>query len=70
MGISSESAGNVHSLNFSTIQASCPAGESLSAAAMVLAAAGYIAPTVGALIQEAIDVSVILNALRSARDPA
>jgi heavy metal translocating P-type ATPase len=44
-------------------------GLGLSALAMVFAAAGYIAPTVGALIQEAIDVSVILNALRSARDP-
>ncbi|HEX6645527.1 MAG TPA: heavy metal translocating P-type ATPase [Gemmatimonadales bacterium] len=44
-------------------------GLGLSAVAMVLAAAGFIAPTIGALIQEAIDVSVILNALRSARDP-
>ena len=31
---------------------------------MVFAALGWIAPTVGALLQEAIDVAVILNALR------
>ena len=41
-------------------------GLGLSAAAMVAAAAGYVPPTVGALLQEAIDVAVILNALRAA----
>ncbi|MBI1809398.1 MAG: HAD-IC family P-type ATPase [Gemmatimonadetes bacterium] len=41
------------------------AGLGLSAAAMVVASLGYIPPTVGALIQEAIDVAVILNALRA-----
>ena len=41
-------------------------GLGLSGAAMLAAAAGYIPPTVGALLQEAIDVAVILNALRAA----
>ena len=40
-------------------------GLGLSAAAMVVAAFGYIPPTVGALLQEAIDVAVIVNALRA-----
>ena len=44
-------------------------GLGLSGVAMLVAAAGYIPPTVGALLQEAIDVTVILNALRSAREP-
>lgn len=43
------------------------AGLALSGAAMVVAALGYIPPTVGAFIQEAVDVAVILNALRAAR---
>jgi heavy metal translocating P-type ATPase len=43
------------------------AGLGLSALFMVVAAFGYIPPTVGALIQEAIDVGVILNALRTSR---
>jgi heavy metal translocating P-type ATPase len=43
------------------------AGLALSGAAMVVAALGYIPPTVGALLQEAIDVAVIVNALRAAR---
>jgi heavy metal translocating P-type ATPase len=42
-------------------------GLALSAAAMVWAAAGGIAPIAGALMQEAIDVAVILNALRAIR---
>jgi heavy metal translocating P-type ATPase len=41
-------------------------GLGLSGVAMVAAAAGYVPPTVGALLQEAIDVAVILNALRAA----
>jgi P-type E1-E2 ATPase len=41
------------------------AGLGLSAAAMVMAAAGLLAPAAGALLQEAIDVAVILNALRA-----
>lgn len=45
------------------------AGLVLSGTAMVVAAFGFIPPTAGALIQEAIDVAVILNALRAARDP-
>ena len=43
------------------------AGLGLSAAAMCFAALGLIAPTAGALLQEAIDVAVILNALRASR---
>lgn len=40
-------------------------GLALSAVAMVFAACGLIAPTQGALLQEAIDVAVIMNALRA-----
>ncbi|WP_260436049.1 heavy metal translocating P-type ATPase [Burkholderia sp. Bp9143] len=40
------------------------AGMSLSVAAMTIAAAGFLQPIAGALIQEAIDVVVIVNALR------
>jgi len=40
-------------------------GMGLSAAAMVAAAAGYLAPVAGAFLQEGIDVVVILNALRA-----
>jgi len=42
------------------------AGLILSGAAMVVAALGFIPPTVGALLQEGIDVAVIVNALRAA----
>jgi heavy metal translocating P-type ATPase len=42
-------------------------GIGLSAAAMVVAAFGYIPPLAGALLQEGIDVAVILNALRALR---
>jgi P-type E1-E2 ATPase len=41
------------------------AGLGLSGLAMVIAAFGYIPPTLGAILQEAIDVAVILNALRA-----
>ncbi len=41
------------------------AGMCLSVVAMGLAAAGFIAPVDGALLQEAIDIVVILNALRA-----
>jgi heavy metal translocating P-type ATPase len=41
------------------------AGMTLSGIAMVVAAAGWLAPVAGALTQEAIDVAVILNALRA-----
>lgn len=41
------------------------AGMTLSGATMIAAAFGYITPIAGALIQEAIDVAVILNALRT-----
>jgi P-type E1-E2 ATPase len=43
------------------------AGLGLSALAMVIAAFGYIPPTIGAVIQEGIDVAVVLNALRASR---
>jgi soluble P-type ATPase/iron-sulfur cluster repair protein YtfE (RIC family) len=41
------------------------AGMGLSLVAMIFAAAGYITPVVGAVLQEGIDVLVILNALRA-----
>ena len=41
------------------------AGMGLSLAAMLVAAAGHLKPLAGALLQEAIDVAVILNALRA-----
>ncbi len=41
------------------------AGMGLSLAAMLAAAAGYLPPVAGALLQEAIDVAVIANALRA-----
>ncbi|HXI21241.1 MAG TPA: HAD-IC family P-type ATPase, partial [Gemmatimonadales bacterium] len=40
-------------------------GVGLSGLAMIVAALGHIPPTVGALLQEGIDVAVILNALRA-----
>lgn len=42
-------------------------GMSLSLAAMVVAALGWLPPAPGALLQEGIDVAVILNALRALR---
>ncbi|VEG56554.1 heavy metal translocating P-type ATPase [Mycolicibacterium aurum] len=50
---------------------SAVAGMALSLVAMAVAAAGWLAPAWGALVQEVIDVAVILNALRALRgDPA
>jgi heavy metal translocating P-type ATPase len=43
------------------------AGMGLSLAAMIIAAIGYLPPLAGAILQEAIDVVVILNALRVLR---
>jgi len=43
------------------------AGMSVSIAAMVVAAFGYLPPVAGALLQEVVDVAVILNALRALR---
>ena len=43
------------------------AGMAMSLAAMGVAAAGYLPPVAGAVLQEAIDVVVILNALRALR---
>lgn len=45
-------------------------GMGLSVVAMVAAALGYLMPIEGALLQEAIDVAVILNALRALSGPA
>jgi cation transport ATPase len=42
-------------------------GLGLSAVAMVAAALGYVPPTIGAVLQEGIDVAVIVNALRASR---
>jgi P-type E1-E2 ATPase len=44
-------------------------GLGLSAGAMVVGAMGYIPPAIGALLQEAIDVAVIINALRTSVQP-
>ncbi len=44
------------------------AGIGLSVIGMLAAALGYISPVQGALAQEAIDVVVILNALRALKD--
>lgn len=43
-------------------------GMGLSLAAMAVAAAGYLPPVYGALLQEGIDVVVIVNALRALKD--
>lgn len=45
---------------------SIAAGLALSGIGMVIAALGYLPPTAGALVQEAIDIAVIVNALRAA----
>jgi P-type E1-E2 ATPase len=42
-------------------------GIGLSAIAMIFASLGYIAPAVGAILQEGVDVLVIFNALRVSR---
>ncbi len=44
---------------------SMTAGMAMSAVAMIAAAVGWLTPIAGALTQEAIDVAVILNALRA-----
>jgi cation transport ATPase len=44
------------------------AGIGASLIAMAFAAAGYLPPVQGALLQEVIDVGVILNALRALHD--
>ena len=46
------------------------AGIGLSIVGMIIAAFGYLTPVQGALVQEAIDVAVILNALRALWGPA
>jgi heavy metal translocating P-type ATPase len=48
---------------------SATAGMGLSLLAMAVAAAGWLPPAPGALLQEGIDVAVILNALRALRGP-
>jgi len=44
-------------------------GLALSGAGMIAAAFGFLTPVAGALLQEAIDVAVILNALRTLSSP-
>jgi heavy metal translocating P-type ATPase len=46
---------------------SAVAGMTLSLAAMIVAALGWLPPAAGALLQEGIDIVVILNALRALR---
>lgn len=48
---------------------SAVAGMGLSFVAMGLAAFGLLVPVVGAFVQEAIDIAVILNSLRALRQP-
>ena len=43
-------------------------GIGLSVVGMIFAALGFIPPVVGAILQEAIDIAVILNSLRAATD--
>ena len=50
-------------------QQSIRVGLGLSALAMIAAALGALPPAIGAMVQEAIDVAVILNALRAATAP-
>lgn len=45
------------------------AGMTLSGVTMIAAAFGYVTPVAGALVQEAIDVAAILNALRALAPP-
>src|SRR5262249_27000121 len=49
---------------------SATAGMALSLVAMCLATGGLLAPALGALLQEGIDLAVIVNALRAPRDRA
>jgi P-type E1-E2 ATPase len=44
-------------------------GLGLSVLAMIVASTGVIPPAIGAALQEAIDVAVIVNALRTSREP-
>ena len=44
-------------------------GMALSLVGMTIAAAGYLPPVAGAILQEAIDVFAVLNALRAAIPP-
>ncbi len=52
-----------HRASFIAVQ-SMVTGMALSGLAMLIAALGYLPPVAGALLQEAIDVAVIFNALR------
>ena len=49
------------------VSAGIMVGLGLSGVAMVFAAYGLIAPVVGAVLQEVIDIAVIVNALRTSR---
>ena len=59
------SAADAAPLTMRLARQSIIAGLVLSGIAMIFAAFGYIRPTEGALLQEAIDVAVIMNALRA-----
>lgn len=45
------------------------AGMGMAAVGMVAATAGYLTPVAGALLQEAIDLAVLANALRALKEP-
>lgn len=65
-----KSVSDVHSISKKTIQIalqSIVVGIGLSVVGMLIASAGFIAPIIGAFIQETIDILVIFNALRTSR---
>ena len=67
-GMPVRSAVRIGRRSLSIARQSVLVGMGLSVAAMGFAAAGLIVPIAGALLQEAIDVAVILNALRALKD--
>lgn len=65
-----KSVSDVHSISKKTIQIAMQSiffGIGLSIVGMLFASIGYIAPIVGAFMQEGIDILVIFNALRTSR---
>lgn len=65
-----KSVSDVHSISKKTIQIALQSilvGISLSIVGMLFASFGYIAPIVGAFMQEGIDILVIFNALRTSQ---
>ncbi len=64
------SVSDVHSISKQTIQIALQSiivGIGLSVVGMLFASFGYIAPIIGAFMQEGIDILVIFNALRTSR---